>query len=155
MDYGLEVDEGIVHSRLGETRTGCSKYSTFWHIRSVSGIGIILEMWICIVIHTIAATEDTVNTTLDILHIGRGCEFWVSGCCLLRIIRIIRIWCNNFIDFALGKIADLVCKVLLTPDFSSQVITSKDIVTYVCKTTAVSLGSVGINLTPHIGLGMS
>ena len=58
MRVRLEVDEGIVQTRLGEARL----------IPAVC-VRIISEIIRFIVIVTIAASEDIVYTSLDILHI--------------------------------------------------------------------------------------
>ena len=56
---GLEVDKGIGHARLGKILLGSTV---------LFGIGRI--MTVTIVVVTIAATKDIVDTPLDILHIG-------------------------------------------------------------------------------------
>ena len=56
---GLEVDKGIGHARLGKIPLGSTV---------LVGIGRI--MTVTIVVVTIAATKDIVDTPLDILHIG-------------------------------------------------------------------------------------
>ena len=61
MGGGTEIHKSIVQTGLGET----------FLVRTII-VGIILEVTVCIVVVTIAATEDIVNTALDILHIGSG-----------------------------------------------------------------------------------
>ena len=91
----LEIDESIIRERFGETIL-CLTYITciraissiyIWILcRSCScaGIGVILEMRICVVIHTVGTAKDDVHTPLNILCV-RGCLQHVGGRIGLRI----------------------------------------------------------------------
>ena len=101
----LEVDEGIFHIRLDEA---CLRRTMF--------IGICTVVFIGIVVVTIAATEDILYASLDILSIGMGLQH-IGVSLLLRVV-----------DQRQSFAADTVLEILHTKNLTTQVVTAIDMV---------------------------
>ena len=138
MDSRLEINESIVHSRLDKAWTSRSDIISCSTL-SACGIGKILEMRIFVVIHTIAAAEDVIDTSLDILHVGRG---------HLHVGNLFR---NRIINHALCGSVHTAYETSLAKDLTSQVVAAIDIVTYVWEAQV----GITIRVKPHISLCMT
>ena len=123
---GLKVNEGIIHSGLGET-----------DLIGAIGIGIGFEVSVCVVIVTIAATKNIIDTALNKFHIGRGCGN------------------VSIVHLVFCVVTDTSDEARFTKYTSPQIVTTKDIVTNPGETTSISIGSVVLCLTTDISLGMS
>ena len=138
MRCGLEVDKSIIHPRLGEPIL----------IRTIF-ISIGFEASVCVIVITITASKNIAYTSLLIFHIGRGCGD--NRFCLSLFIGCIG-W---IIDFLLHIVTDTIQEVFCIQNTSSQIVTTKDVVTNPGETTSISVGSIIIRLTADIGLSMS
>ena len=66
--YGTEINESVIHARLGKAGLTLSVI-----------IGKVLKIGVFIVVVTVASSKDSINTSLKILYIGISVEMGGIG----------------------------------------------------------------------------
>ena len=159
---GAEVDKSVVQEGFGIARAGLAKVSGIgsFIINNIfvfifrSRIEEVLVLMVCIVISSVAATEDTCGTALQILHVGRSRQHVGGGGGVGIVMHLLY-----------NLAAHTSYEIFRTFDFSAQVVGTIHDVAHPGETLFV--GSIFINvgtesilvailhLTTNIRLGMS